>query len=213
MNVILLENINNLGSFGDTASVKAGFARNFLFPQGKAIPATKTNLDDFEGRRAELMAAHDANVGVAQKRKDVVDAAVLRIEVNSSAEGRLFGSVGTRDIAEALNAEKGSDVSKAEVQLPNGAIRDLGEYKVSLDLGYDVQAEITVIVAGLDAAAGVSADGSLIEEIDEAEAEAEAEAAAEEAAVAEGVIEELDEEAVEEVAEEAAAEEDSEDKA
>ena len=209
MNVILLENINNLGSIGDTASVKAGFARNFLFPQGKAIPATKTNLDDFEGRRAELMAAHDANVGVAQKRKDVVDAAVLRIEVNSSAEGRLFGSVGTRDIAEALNAEKGSDVSKAEVQLPNGAIRDLGEYKVSLDLGYDVQAEITVIVAGLDAAAGVSADGSLIEEIDEAEAEA----AAEEAAVAEGVIEELDEEAVEEVAEEAAAEEDSEDKA
>ena len=209
MNVILLENINNLGSIGDTASVKAGFARNFLFPQGKAIPATKTNLDDFEGRRAELMAAHDANVGVAQKRKDVVDATVLRIEVNSSAEGRLFGSVGTRDIAEALNAEKGSDVSKAEVQLPNGAIRDLGEYKVSLDLGYDVQAEITVIVAGLDAAAGVSADGSLIEEIDEAEAEA----AAEEAAVAEGVIEELDEEAVEEVAEEAAAEEDSEDKA
>jgi large subunit ribosomal protein L9 len=179
MNVILLEKISNLGSIGDTANVKSGFARNFLFPQGKAIPANKANLADFESRRAELMAAHDTNVAISQKRKDVVEGAELRIEVNSSMEGRLFGSVGTRDIADALNAEKGSDITKAEVSLPNGAIRELGEYKIVLDLGYDVHAEIAVSVVGLDAAAGVTADGSLIEEIDEAEA---AEAAAEEAA-------------------------------
>ncbi len=206
MNVILLENINNLGSIGETAVVKAGFARNFLFPQGKAIPATKTNLVEFESRRAELMAAHDVNVAVAQKRKDTVAGTALRIEVNSSAEGRLFGSVGTRDIAEAVNAETGSEITKAEVQLPNGAIRNLGEYTIVLDLGYDVQAEIAVTIAGLDSAAGVSADGSLIEEIDEAEAEA----AAEEAAIAEGISEEAAEEAVVEAAEEVATDEDSE---
>ena len=185
MNVILLEKIANLGEIGDTASVKSGFARNFLFPKGKAIPASKQNLADFEGRRAELMAAHDSNVAAAQKRQAVVADASLHIQVNASDEGKLFGSVGTQNIADALNAQCGSDIVKAEVLLPNGVIRELGAFEVVLDLGYSVTATINLAVQGLDAAAGVSADGSMIEEIEEAEAaevaaKAEAEQAEEE---------------------------------
>ena len=170
MNVILLEKIANLGEIGDTASVKSGFARNFLFPKGKAIPASKQNLADFEGRRAELMAAHDSNVAAAQKRQAVVADASLNMQVNASDEGKLFGSVGTQNIADALNAQCGSDIVKAEVLLPNGVIRELGAFEVVLDLGYSVTATINLAVQGLDAAAGVSADGSMIEEIEEAEA-------------------------------------------
>lgn len=187
MNVILLEKMGNLGDIGETTNVKAGFARNFLFPQGKAIPATKTNLADFEGRRAELLAAHDENVAAAQKRKAKVDGATLSIEVNASDEGKLFGSVGTRDIADALNAQAGSDIAKSEVALPNGVIRELGSFNVVLDLGYEVNAAITVSVTGLDSAVGVTDDGSLIEEIDEAEAAASA--AAEEAAAEDSTTE------------------------
>ena len=170
MNVILLEKIANLGEIGDTANVKSGFARNFLFPKGKAIPASKQNLADFEGRRAELMAAHDSNVAAAQKRQAGVADASLNIQVNASDEGKLFGSVGTQNIADALNAQCGSDIVKAEVLLPNGVIRELGSFEVALDLGYSVTATINLAVQGLDAAAGVSADGSMIEEIEEAEA-------------------------------------------
>ena len=184
MNVILLEKMANLGEIGDTATVKSGFARNFLFPKGKAIPASKQNLADFEGRRAELMAAHDSNVAAAQKRQAVVADASLNMQVNASDEGKLFGSVGTQNIADALNAQCGSDIVKAEVLLPNGVIRELGSFEVVLDLGYSVTATINLAVQGLDAAAGVSADGSMIEEIEEAEA---AEVAAkEEAEQAEG---------------------------
>ncbi len=170
MNVILLEKMANLGEIGDTANVKSGFARNFLFPKGKAIPASKQNLADFEGRRAELMAAHDSNVAAAQKRQAVVADASLSMQVNASDEGKLFGSVGTQNIADALNAQCGSDIVKAEVLLPNGVIRELGSFEVVLDLGYSVTATINLAVQGLDAAAGVSADGSMIEEIEEAEA-------------------------------------------
>lgn len=182
MNVILLEKIGNLGDIGETTNVKAGFARNFLFPKGKAIPATRSNLADFEGRRAELLAAHDKHVAAAQKRKAKVDGVALSLEVNASDEGKLFGSVGTKDIADALNAQVGSDISKSEVALSNGVIRELGNFDVVLDLGYEVNATITVSVAGLGSAVAVTDDGSLIEEIDEAEA---ATAAAAEAAAAE----------------------------
>ena len=185
MNVILLEKMANLGEIGDTATVKSGYARNFLFPKGKAIPASKQNLADFEGRRADLMAAHDSNVAAAQKRQAVVADASLNMQVNASDEGKLFGSVGTQNIADALNAQCGSDIVKAEVLLPNGVIRELGSFEVVLDLGYSVTATINLAVQGLDAAAGVSADGSMIEEIEEAEAaevaaKAEAEQAEEE---------------------------------
>ena len=170
MNIILLEKINNLGDIGETADVKAGFARNFLFPKGKALPATKRNLEDFEGRKAELVAAHDKNVATAQQRAALVEGKELIFEVNASDDGRLFGSIGTRDIADTLNAQVKSDVTKAEVSLPNGAIRELGTYAIGLDLGFDVLAKISVVAVALGAAAGVTADGSVIEEIENAEA-------------------------------------------
>lgn len=172
MNVILLEKLGKLGQIGDTASVKAGYARNYLFPQGKAIAATKSNLEHFETRRADLMAAHDSHVAVSQTRAKVVDGAVLDIEVNASDEGHLFGSVGTKEVADALNAQAGSDLTKSEVLMPTGVIRELGSYELALDMGYDVVAHVTVNVASQKSASGVSDDGNMIEEIDEAEAEA-----------------------------------------
>jgi len=171
MNVILLEKIGKLGEIGDTASVKAGYARNFLFPKGKAIPATKANLAEFEERKADLLAAHNEKVVASQARAAKVEGASLIIEVNASDEGKLFGSVGTREIADALNAQAGSDVSKAEVLMPHGVIRDLGTTELTIDLGHDVAAQITVNVVGLQSGADVSADGSIIEEVDESEAE------------------------------------------
>ena len=169
MNVILLEKIGRLGELGDTANVKSGYARNFLFPQGKAIPATKENLDQFEQRRGELQAAHNSKIANAQDRAKKVDGLNLTIHVNASDEGKLFGSVGTRDVAEAINAKAGSDISKAEVQMPHGVIRDLGEFEVSIDLGYEVQASISVSVVGLESEVGVADDGSVIEGVDEAD--------------------------------------------
>ena len=171
MNVILLEKIGKLGDIGDTTSVKAGYARNFLFPKGKAIPATKANLAEFEKRRADLLAAHDEKVAASQARAAKVDGASLIIEVNASGEGKLFGSVGTREIADALNAQADSDVSKAEVLMPHGVIRELGITELTIDLGHDVAARITVNVVGLQSAADVSADGSIIAEVDESDSE------------------------------------------
>lgn len=172
MNVILLEKIGKLGEIGDTASVKAGYARNFLFPEGKAIPATKANMAEFEGRKADLLAAHNEKVAASQARAAKIEGASLTIEVNASDEGKLFGSVGTREIADALNDQAGSDVSKAEVLMPHGVIRELGTTELTIDLGHDVAAQITVNVVGLQSAADVSADGSIIEEVDKLEADA-----------------------------------------
>jgi len=169
MNVILLEKIGRLGELGDTANVKSGYARNFLFPQGKAIPATKENLDQFEQRRGELQAAHNSKIANAQDRAKKVDGLNLTIQVNASDEGKLFGSVGTRDVAEAINAKAGSDIAKAEVQMPHGVIRDLGEFEVVIDLGYEVQASISVSIVGLESGVGVTDDGSIIEGVDEAD--------------------------------------------
>ena len=181
MNVILLEKIGKLGEIGDTADVKAGYARNFLFPQGKAIPATKANLAEFEQRKSELLAAHNEKVAVAQGRADRIAGLAVTIEANASDEGKLFGSVGTRDIAEAINAQQDVALEKAEVMLPHGVLRDVGDYDITIDLGYDVTTEIKLAVVNTQSA-GVTDDGSIIEEIDEAEAaeaaeEAEAEAA------------------------------------
>jgi large subunit ribosomal protein L9 len=145
MNVILLEKIGRLGNVGDTASVKAGYARNFLFPFGKAIPATKSNLVDFEARRAELMAAHNEKVAVSQKRAEKLKDLRVAIAVNAGEEGKLFGSVGTRDISDAVTAA-GAEIDKSEVRLPNGVIREVGEYSITIDLGYEVEEVITVAV-------------------------------------------------------------------
>jgi large subunit ribosomal protein L9 len=169
MNVILLEKIGRLGELGDTATVKSGYARNFLFPQGKAIPATKENLEQFEQRRGELQAAHNSKIAIAQVRAKKVDGLNLTIQVNASDEGKLFGSVGTRDVADAINAKAGSDIAKAEVQMPHGIIRDLGDFEVSIDLGYEVQASISVSVVGLESEVEVTDDGSIIKGVDEAD--------------------------------------------
>ena len=169
MNVILLEKIGKLGEIGDTANVKSGYARNFLFPRGKAIPATKDNLDEFEKRKADLLAAHNSKVAEAQKRAEKVKDLSLTIEVNASDEGKLFGSVGTKDVAEAINAKSGADIKKAEVQMPHGVIRDLGDFEISLDLGFDVDASISVSVIGLQSGVAVTDDGSVIDETETTE--------------------------------------------
>jgi large subunit ribosomal protein L9 len=120
MEVILLENIGNLGALGDTVDVKPGYGRNFLIPQGKAVPATQDNVAKFETRRAELEAAATAG-----------------------EEGKLFGSVGTRDIAEALTAA-GCEVDKSEVRLPEGVIRELGEYEIMIQVHAEVSASVAI---------------------------------------------------------------------
>ena len=209
MNVILLEKIGKLGEIGDTASVKSGYARNFLFPQGKAIPATKANLNEFEGRKTELLAKYDAKVAESQRRAKLVNGVSLSIEVNASDEGHLFGSVGTREIADAVNALAGSDIAKSEVLLPNGAIRELGAIEVALDLGHDIRATISLAVVSLKSAAGVSEDGSIIEEIDQREAAEAAEASTADAVDAPAAKEatEMSAQSVEASGEEAPAEE------
>lgn len=148
MNVILLEKIGKLGSVGETAAVKAGYARNFLFPTGKAIPATKANVAEFEDRRAELMAAHNAKVAEAQGRAEKLKGLEVTIQANAGEEGKLFGSVGTADIAEAVSAAAGAEFVKAEVRLSLGVIRETGEYEISMDLGSEVEEAVKLIVTG-----------------------------------------------------------------
>lgn len=138
MNIILLEKIAKLGDIGEAVKVKSGYARNFLFPQGKAVPATRANLEEFEERRAELLAAHNEKIAHAQSRAGKLADLSIEIEVNASDEGRLFGSVAARDVAEAVNEKAGSDLARSEVILPGGSIRQCGEYEVIADLGFEV---------------------------------------------------------------------------
>lgn len=145
MDVILLEKVSNLGSLGDKVSVKAGYGRNFLIPFGKAVPATATNIADFEARRAQLQAAADAKVAEAQARADQLADLKISIAVNAGDEGKLFGSVGTNDIAEAIT-QTGVAIDRSEVRLPEGAIREIGEFEVQIQLHSDVTATVTVIV-------------------------------------------------------------------
>jgi large subunit ribosomal protein L9 len=146
MEVILLENISNLGTLGDKVVVKAGFGRNFLIPQGKAVPATAANTAEFEARRAELEAAAAQTLAAAQTRAEAINAlSQVSIEANAGEEGKLFGSVGTRDIAEAITAA-GCEVDKSEVRLPEGALRDLGDYEIAVQVHGDVTATVDVAV-------------------------------------------------------------------
>ena len=147
MEVILLEKVGKLGAIGDKVSVKAGFGRNFLVPQGKAIPATASNVAEFEARRAELEAAAEAKKAEAQVRADKLAELSVTIEANAGDEGKLFGSIGTRDIAEAITAA-GVAVAKAEVRLPEGAIREVGEYDIDVQVHADIiQAVKLAVVA------------------------------------------------------------------
>jgi len=144
MEVILLEKVNNVGGIGDRVKVKSGFARNYLIPQGKATLATAANIAKFEARRTELEAKAATELSAAQQRAKKLEGQVLKIKAQSGAEGKLFGSVGTVDIAEA--ASKFAPVERSEVRLHEGPLRVVGEHKVELHLHTDVNVEITVIV-------------------------------------------------------------------
>ena len=145
MNVILLERLANLGDLGDEVNVKAGFARNFLIPQGKAVRATEQNRAVFEERRAELEKVGNEQLAVAQERAGKLEEVSLTIVAKAGEEGKLYGSVGTKDIADAVSAEA-IEVSKAEVRLPEGVIRAIGEYEVDLQLHSDVTVSIKLNV-------------------------------------------------------------------
>ncbi|MBT6319081.1 50S ribosomal protein L9 [SAR92 clade bacterium H231] len=146
MEVILLENLGKLGSIGDKAKVKAGYGRNYLVPQGKAVFATEKNLADFELRRADLEAAAAAKLAEANARAaKVTEIGSLTITAIAGDEGKLFGSVGTRELEDALNAA-GAEVSKSEINLPEGALRNVGEYSVEVQLHTEVTASITVVI-------------------------------------------------------------------
>lgn len=146
MQVILLEKIGRLGNIGDQVNVKAGYGRNFLVPHGKAVLATKDNVAQFEERRAELEKASADKLTAAQGRAKAIDAiGTITLTANAGDEGKLFGSIGTREIADAITAA-GEEVSKSEVLLPDGAVREVGEFDVNLQLHTDVQSVIKLVV-------------------------------------------------------------------
>ena len=146
MEVILLDKVGKLGNVGDRVDVKAGFGRNYLLPTGKAILANAANIAEFEAKRAELEAAAAAKVGAAEARAEKLADLVVTISANAGDEGKLFGSIGTRDIAEAITAA-GVEVEKAEVKLPEGALREVGEFDVDVQLHADVITTVKVVVA------------------------------------------------------------------
>lgn len=145
MNVILLEKVQNLGKLGDRISVKNGYARNYLLPKGKAVLATPQNVAIFEERRAALEKAEAEILAKAQARSETINGKSITISVKAGEEGKLFGSVGTSDIADAAK-QAGMDVSRQEVRLPGGAFRNTGSYEVEIHLHPDVDAQLTVNV-------------------------------------------------------------------
>jgi len=146
MEVILLDKIAKLGGLGDKVSVKSGYARNYLLPQGKAVFASQANVEHFEARRAELEQKLAEALTVAQKRADKLSALTdVTIASKAGEEGKLFGSIGTRDIADAIT-EAGVEVTKAEVRLPLGTIRETGEFEIAIHLHNDVDTTITISV-------------------------------------------------------------------
>jgi large subunit ribosomal protein L9 len=141
--VILLKKVGHLGSLGDKVTVRPGYGRNYLIPQGFAVSATEANLKAFDERRAELEHAAMETLHAAEARRDSLDGLTLTIARKAGDEGRLFGSVGTGDIADALTGA-GHPVDKREVRLPNGSLRNTGEHEVTLHLHADVDAVIKV---------------------------------------------------------------------
>ncbi|HSG89021.1 MAG TPA: 50S ribosomal protein L9 [Pseudomonadales bacterium] len=144
MNVILLERIRNLGDLGDEVDVKNGFGRNFLIPQGKAVRASKSARETFEARRAELEQAAKDRLSGAEGRAAQIEGKTLTIAARAE-EGKLYGSVGPREVSEALAAE-GLEVAVAEIKMPTGVIREIGEYQIDVLLHSDVATFVTVVV-------------------------------------------------------------------
>ena len=146
MEVVLLEKIGRLGDIGDTVKVKAGFGRNFLVPQGKAVYATKKNLEVFESRRADLEKQEAEKLKVAQERSEkIASVGAIKITAVVGEEGKLFGSVGAREIEEAINLV-GGEVSKNEINLPDGAYKQVGEYSVDIQLHSDVTVSVGILI-------------------------------------------------------------------
>lgn len=145
MEVILLDKVGKLGNIGDKVTVKSGYGRNFLLPQGKAVAANEKNIADFEARRATLEAAAAAKKAEAESRAAKLAELTVTIAANAGDEGRLFGSIGTRDIADAITAA-GVEVTKAEVRLPEGALRETGEFDIDVQLHSEVTQTIKLVV-------------------------------------------------------------------
>ena len=145
MEIILLEKIENLGAMGDKVTVKPGFGRNYLVPKGKAKPATPENIAEFEARRAELEKIAADALAQAEARREQLDGKTINIAAKAGEEGKLFGSIGTADITDAVKAA-GVDIERHEVRLPEGAFRQVGEYDVTLHLHSDVNATVKLVV-------------------------------------------------------------------
>jgi large subunit ribosomal protein L9 len=146
MEVILLEKVENLGNLGDKVRVRPGYARNYLLPQGKAKFATEANLAEFEARRAELEKAAAEALAAAEARREKLEAMTVTVTAKAGGKGKLFGSVGTADIADAVKS-MGVELEKREVRLPEGPLRQTGEFEVDLQLHTDVKATLKVVVA------------------------------------------------------------------
>jgi large subunit ribosomal protein L9 len=145
MEVILLEKIKHLGNLGDTVAVAAGYGRNYLIPQGKAVAATADNLAEFETRRVQLEQAQQDALNSAQQRAEELKDIIVEIAGKVGMEGKLFGSVTAADIAQAIN-DGGITISKHEIRLPDGPIRQVGEYEIDVHLHPDVDASVSVQV-------------------------------------------------------------------
>jgi large subunit ribosomal protein L9 len=150
MDVILLEKIKHLGSLGDRVVVRPGYGRNYLIPQGKALPATRNNIALFEARRLELEQNQADKLANAQSRAQRLEGVTVIIARKTGGEGKLFGSVGATDIAEAVTAATGVQASRQEVRLPHGPLRMIGEHEVELHLHTDVDSVIKVQIVGED---------------------------------------------------------------
>ena len=148
MEVILMENVENLGSVGDKVNVKSGFARNFLVPHGKAKMATAANLAEFEAIRAELeKAAADARQAAEARKVEIEALGAIEVTARVGSEGKLFGSIGVADVSEAIES-LGSTVEKSEIRMPEGALRTVGEHIVDIHLYTDVDTQVTVNIIG-----------------------------------------------------------------
>ncbi|APZ42766.1 50S ribosomal protein L9 [Acidihalobacter ferrooxydans] len=145
MEIILLEKMENLGGLGDRVRVKSGYARNYLIPQGKAKYATAANIAEFEARRAEIEKAAAEVLAAAEARAERFADLVVTITALAGSEGKLFGSIGTQDIADAVTAA-GVELERREVRLPEGAIRQTGEYEIAVHLHADVNAALKLVV-------------------------------------------------------------------
>ena len=151
MEIILLQKVDNVGGIGDLVRVKSGYARNYLIPQGKATLATPENKAKFESRRAELEAKAATELAAAQARAKKLEGLKVKIEMQVGAEGKLFGSVGTVDIAEAV-AKQGIEIERSEVRLLEGPLRVVGEHHIELHLHTDVNVGLTVVIEAAEPA-------------------------------------------------------------